>query len=422
MTYPNGNIVFNADTGSDTQASGLGPAVAVYGSAGIVTNGSPIVTGISTANVTAGDLLWIKTSSGIQYSFIASVDGSDQVTCDDNFTVDETGLTWAIGGKRATLDHVDSRKIFDLLGIFTVIELETDQTLTSTISASGANVATCQIKIKGNNYTIKSDGNFNAITGSQYKTLAFYNVKFDCVAGNTATALVSGSFACFYCQFGERGSDTNFNTAVNAGNYGSSMYVFRSKLYGLGAASTGRGGTAGHYASQILAFVECGIYDFGYASYSNTTKMYFNNCVVSDCGYGMYSTLWPGKCYSTVFYNITNDAWYIQTPHQYITGPQYFLSIETGNSDYPMMIEDNIFMNVGGYLFNNNSSYPASYLDVTTNAPKSYKYNCPNNDVGLETDVITLTADPFIDAENGDFNLNNVAGGGAVLRAAQYTL
>ena len=100
MTTPNGAIVFNATYGSDTQASGLGPATALYGS-GATTDGTAVVTGITTTGVTAGDLLWVQTSSGRQFSIIASVDSGAQVTCDDTLSA---GLsqTWAIGGKRAT--------------------------------------------------------------------------------------------------------------------------------------------------------------------------------------------------------------------------------------------------------------------------------------------------------------------------------
>lgn len=44
--------------------------------------------------------------------------------------------------------------------------------------------------------------------------------------------------------------------------------------------------------------------------------------------------------------------------------------------------------------------------------------NAPTRAIGS----ITLTADPFVDAAGGDFNINNVAGGGADLRAATIVL
>ena len=42
--------------------------------------------------------------------------------------------------------------------------------------------------------------------------------------------------------------------------------------------------------------------------------------------------------------------------------------------------------------------------------------------VSTETNAITLSASPFVDAAGGDFNLNNTAGGGATLRAETVVL
>jgi hypothetical protein len=44
------------------------------------------------------------------------------------------------------------------------------------------------------------------------------------------------------------------------------------------------------------------------------------------------------------------------------------------------------------------------------------------NDVNAGANDITLTADPFVDAAGGDFNINNTTGGGADLRAATVVL
>lgn len=53
-----------------------------------------------------------------------------------------------------------------------------------------------------------------------------------------------------------------------------------------------------------------------------------------------------------------------------------------------------------------------------------YGYNNTSGNVQttpFSGSVTALTADPFVDAANGDFNINNTAGGGAVLRAATVT-
>lgn len=79
MTTPNGPIVFNNTDGSDTAASGLGPAVALTGNGASTAGSSSVATGISTTGVSSGDLLFVQSSSGRKFSVIASVDSSTQV-------------------------------------------------------------------------------------------------------------------------------------------------------------------------------------------------------------------------------------------------------------------------------------------------------------------------------------------------------
>ena len=101
-----GQSYLTSSAGSDTQSSGLGPSTAVYGAGASTTAASAVVTGIDTTGVSVGDLLWVQSSSDRQFSIIASVDSSTQVTCDDVFANTESLRTWAVGGKRATFDGV----------------------------------------------------------------------------------------------------------------------------------------------------------------------------------------------------------------------------------------------------------------------------------------------------------------------------
>ncbi len=103
MTAPNGPLLFNSSTGSDTAASGLGPASALSGAGASTTAASAVVTGITTTGVTAGDMLWVDSTSGRRFSIIASVDSGTQVTCDDVFDNTEASRAWGIGGKRRSL-------------------------------------------------------------------------------------------------------------------------------------------------------------------------------------------------------------------------------------------------------------------------------------------------------------------------------
>src|SRR5690242_10267842 len=116
--YP--TIVFDTAAGSDTAASGAGPAVALTGAAGAVTNGSatfaitdPLVD-LSGVAQDGSAVAWIATASGRQYSRINTISGAIgnwTVTLQDTVWTTGSGLTWAIGGKRATLDHANSRTL-----------------------------------------------------------------------------------------------------------------------------------------------------------------------------------------------------------------------------------------------------------------------------------------------------------------------
>jgi uncharacterized protein YgiM (DUF1202 family) len=90
MTAIGQPIYFNSTSGSDTTASGSSAGANVYGSGASTTSASSVVTGITTTGVQAGDLLWVQSSSGRQFSVIASVDSGTQVTCDDTFANTES--------------------------------------------------------------------------------------------------------------------------------------------------------------------------------------------------------------------------------------------------------------------------------------------------------------------------------------------
>lgn len=118
MTALRAAIVFNNSTGSDTAASGLGPATAVADTAAAHTSGA-LNTSITLLNspdlsgVQVGDLLWLKTASGRQFSVISFVDnGAKTLSVDNGFTISSgSPVDYAIGGKRATLDNADSRML-----------------------------------------------------------------------------------------------------------------------------------------------------------------------------------------------------------------------------------------------------------------------------------------------------------------------
>lgn len=403
MTVPRGNIVFNSLTGSDTQASGLGPVNAVYGAGASTTAGSSVVTGINTSGVTVGDLLWVMSSSGNQFSIIASVDSSTQVTCDDNFDNTESGITWAIGGKRATFDNVNSRNLFSTFSNnYAVVETETDQSLSSQINRPGGFGG---FRLKGNDKTVSCEGNHGAFVASQSSSFVFCNFKFMGSAGNTATACTGGYIRCEYCVFGEKGSSNNFKSAVKNGAYASSGYLFRCKLYGQGN-TVGYGLWGSYYAAGTGQVVECSISDFQYGVYLINSAGGTYNTVIrsifSNCQGGVYSNANLISPQSCIFHDIVGDAIYLMgtTIHT------------TRLLDPAAPFADNIFINVGGYLMRWGGyglpldTYMPNLTTQYENYYVWYQYNSPAGNLNLDFPTRTLSVQPFLDPSSGDFNFS----------------
>jgi hypothetical protein len=138
-------ITFNSSTGSDTAASGAGPGTALSGNGASLNSTSTVTLSANTPNLSgvATDgtaVLWVDTTSGRQYSKISSVnDGADTVTCEDAFGVTESGRNWGIGGKRATLDHADSRTLINSdIKPGWIVSLEDNQTISSALAPTVA--------------------------------------------------------------------------------------------------------------------------------------------------------------------------------------------------------------------------------------------------------------------------------------------
>jgi hypothetical protein len=402
MTAPNGAIKFNNLTGSDTQSSGLGPAVAVYGSGASTTGASNVVTGINTAGVSSGDLLWVQSSSGRQFSIITTVDSGSQVTCDDNFDNTESGRTWAIGGKRATLDDADSRLTVgtDASGKYWVVELEntgTDYAITSTVQTRTST-------IQGNDESDPTGVAFNQnstlfSSGSGGTTIKHLNLKCTAASKTLATAISKGAAGT--------GFDLHNVTFDATDNWNKAFGTSSTSAGTLRAFKCRINNTITNISDwdNIQQFYEC-----SFASCTgNGIKSNSNTCIVKNC-------LFDG-CAGNLIYQggNPNNYWIIQGNIFY--GGSQALGMYTYTWTVPAgFVSDNIFSNFTNYAIGNNATYTA--LSIRRNV----FYDNNNDYNGTLEDNVTLTADPFVDAANGDFNINNAAGGGAVLRSTKYTL
>jgi hypothetical protein len=222
-------ILFNTTTGSDTTASGAGPSIAVSGTASAHTNGinqstilftnNPNLSGISTDG---SAVLWLKTSSGRQFTIITAVNNSSKtVTVADLFNIPSgSAVNWAIGGKRATWSNTDSRKLFSDVKNGWTVETETNQTLSSTaIMLSASQTGSSPIVVRGSTEHVTLTKN-NTSAHFEFSSLVsgiwtFEKLRFLNTSLNVGTAFSTGvsTLTIKNCIFGS--STNKLNRVIN---------------------------------------------------------------------------------------------------------------------------------------------------------------------------------------------------------------
>ena len=408
MTALSGPILFNATTGNDGTSSGCGPSVAVTETITTVaaSNSATVTSG---TGYSVGDLMYIPSATGRKFNVIATISGTT-ITFDNNWDDSLTSVSAYIGGKRATWDNTDSRRLFaeDCEAGF-VLETETDQSLTSTISLAHGVAGTNEgVTIRGSsahkviNQTI-NDEIFDSPNWGGGKT-TFRYLKFtnsNASKGNANAIRISNQTETYTfrnCIFGD---------ATNSLRYG---------LYCLGWSRT--------VVHQCL-FTDS---EIGYYAYWNPSgNSSFTECVVrnmSSHGYNQSSGE-QNTVANSVFYNCGGYGVYITGEGQVIgcichgnTSGGIYLSPSYGNES--TMAARNILVSNGGYGIHSITS--GTYGNLDNIFDNAYYNNTSGQALNANVDPITLTADPFVDAANGDFNLNATNGGGGTLRSTNYTL
>ena len=405
MTAPSGPILFNSATGSDVAASGLGPATAVTGSGASTTGSSAVVTGIDTTGVTAGDLLWVQSSSGRQFSIVATVDSGSQVTCDDQFANTEAGRTWAIGGKRATLENADSRTLFGVVGWKTIwiVELETNQVISSSVVVGeGGTIRGSDEALR----TITQTANTSCFSFAVSSlSLGLRHIKLENTNGSKSSAtgvVFNQSFSgvsAYRCVFGDPTNKLNNAILRTAGTPRNTAFLECRISHCLNV-----GYDAGN-TNHSPSFFRCRINNnggHGIVTGRPNASSFLENTFDSNSGSGLFVNSNGGGeiIKGNVFYNNASDG------------------IEIAASDRePFVIVDNIAFGNGRYGIN--SPEPVFNFLNSGGGNTSGMFN---GGISASSNFIELTADPFVNAAAGDFNLNDTAGGGALLRAATLEL
>jgi hypothetical protein len=425
MTAPNGPILYHSPSGSNTQASGLGPSTAVFGTGASTTNGSAVVTGITTTGVTAGDLLWISTSGGRRFSVIASVDSGTQVTCDDNFGVTASGQTWAIGGKRASFNSNialidDGGGGGDAKPGWT-IQFQSGHTETigsRIVVRAGGDTTNGPITIQGEpnattipvlTFTNNDDfflvnvnhvqfRDFAAKNSSGTKTSSYIVRLNQDLIGIVCKGLVANDASnAWYSAIGVSGFGFKVteciighcsNSGIRVTNGGGGIDVSSCRIYSCGASGFGFGGNV-----QVLGL------------------NIHNNLIYDNTADGIeWNNTGDGRSTGTISGNIIhgNGSDGIQITNNNVGIPNIVNNIITGNGAYGINSAASGAARASGAIINVNAFFDNSSGQV----------------VGIANgqDDITLTSDPFVNAASGDFNINDTSGGGALLRAATLEL
>ena len=426
MTAPNGPILFNSSSGSDTAASGLGPDPAVSGT-GASLNATTTVDlsadNPDLINVQAGDLLWVDASSGRQFSIIASSDNTAKtVTCDDAFAVTETGRNWGIGGKRLSCQgslqaFADAKGgwTFELEDGYTEnissapIEFSADPTVTDgPIKFGGPSSPTTRPSFDNNGHTI-TGGELFRFSGRGWHVENFDITCYGNTSGWSSIKSVNNRNLFQKLKFFMH-SDGDIGTALALSSENKARYcVFDSRQF-----NNMKGGPHIKMSNKCIAeynhIIGCdGVSSFGIAFDKNSSFQIVRHNIIERCA--DIGIKWNAgnqgqqSAYGNIIYNC---------------GIGISFAVSNTNNLATFDISNNIVTHSAGWG-----------LDMGTVTEEELKYHSMiiarnafySNTSGsisravFEDNNIDLTADPFVDAANGDFNINNDAGGGALLRS-----
>ena len=414
MTALSGPILFNNSTGSDSAASGCGPATAITTQA-MFSSGSSGITVSSSSGMSVGDLIYVPANTGRKFNVIASINGTS-ITCDDNWDDSQMGTAIYVGGKRATLDNADSRYLFtNDIPNGSVVEIEhtgTHYTFGSLITLKLISTTEAPVTYRG---TGSSRPRIQGATGNSESIRANQNV-FDNLElearSSTGQGFMSGTpFYLFNCKFIDGTSGT-----INLAAFIQSNKSYNSNVINCQFVGKGNYGTAirGYYVYgwyQTVNIVNCtfeGLATCVKVEEGNAFAV--QNCIFRDSAiaFDVQSTSdRGGHCLTNnIFHDISGNAINFDDEH----------GIESSTA------MNNIFSSIGGNCISASTAWnkaPTAFFD--RNAFFSITGSNYNNLTAGANDI-TLTADPFVDAANNDFNLNADSGGGATLRSTNYTI
>ena len=406
MTTLSANILFNNSGSSDTAASGVGPATAVSGTGASTNNTTTVDLTADTpdlSGVSAGDLMWVGSSSLRQFSVIASVnDGADTLVTDDIFTLTEGSLNWGIGGKRNSLQTSINLLNDDIKADWTVeFESGYTDTISTAISidisggsASGINIIGTDGAATRPVLTYSSSGTFITYSnqnGWRWAGLDFENTNGSPGACFTSTDSVPTTFNQTIEDCRCISATNEFSSFISSGG-NAKWFISHSEI-----ANTSGDGIFASDSSAFVLLDYCTVRDSGSngVNVGSVALTCRNSIISNNAGSGLRGTALIEDCSGNIIYNNSGDGIVGGVIHS---------------------MQNNIIVSNTGAAIN------TSARTHLTDYNAYYNNGSEVADQGAGPNDITLTADPFENAALGDFNINAVAGGGAVLRGTKIIL
>jgi hypothetical protein len=221
-------ILFNSG-GSDTLSSGAGPATALNGNNAATASNNLVTLAVDAPDLSGVDttglaVICVQSSSGRRFSKITAVNNSTKVvTTEDNYANIESGKSWAIGGKLASIGATNARKLFqtpDAKSGWT-LQLESNDSISVGIDwAFVGDTTNGPVTLRGATEGIQitqtaNSYHFQSVAANQPTLVNVQNLKLICTNAtrNAAQAfnLGSGQFTFETCIFGDL-----TNTLLNA--------------------------------------------------------------------------------------------------------------------------------------------------------------------------------------------------------------
>lgn len=413
-------LIYDATTGTDTAASGAGPAAAVTGSS--ATNGAGNIVNLDGApdlsGVAVNDVLWVNSATTNRHlSRITAVDNGAKTVTTEDLLVLGGGVSWAIGGFRKTLDSDTGNPDVQ----------DAKPGWTYSLEKGNYAIATASLPI-----VIPVKG-----------TVPLGSVVVEAAAGADPTITWTGNnhlweVGDFGCDFDIIGLDIRNTVSVSASakafsnssaNF-STIRIVRCYLQCYGVVYDGDNGSFTARATEFVSTNGSAIVVNGKANYN------IRNCTIragagaSDIGIHINSsvTFWSTVIAGNIIRECGGDGIRMNSAGRacstdvvnnviHENGGNGICFDNSTNADYGMItMENNLITNNGGYGIE-------SSTDQTAMLSLFSDYNAFFSNTSGEVQRVlkgshslTLTADPYLDEANDDYTLNVTGGGGAACR------